>query len=118
MSEPSLRDHGRALGHRFAARLPGSRKKTKRIIRQDRPRGKVGELTTLSVCLEVFRVISNVRLANGLGAILLALVLGCARAPEAPPTAVSAAKPAATSASAAAPTTAPAAAATVPAAAA
>jgi peptide/nickel transport system substrate-binding protein len=39
---------------------------------------------------------------NGFGAILLAMVVGCARAPEAPPTAVPAAKPAQTSVPAAA----------------
>src|SRR5438094_10626680 len=61
-------------------------------------------------------VISNVRLVNGISAILLALIVGCARAPEAPPTATSApqaaAKPAPTSIPAAAPaaTSAPAAA--------
>src|SRR6266851_6013515 len=93
--------------------------KKKRIVSQDRPQGKVGELTTLFVLWRSTRVISNVRLVNCVGAILLAMVVGCARAPEAPPTAVPAAKPAATTApAAAAPTTAPAAAATAPAAAA
>src|SRR5437879_1076981 len=65
---------------------------------------------------EEFCMISKVRLVNGLGAILLALVVGCARAPEAPPTTAPApaAKPAQTTVPAAAPaaTTAPAAAAT------
>src|SRR5260370_35433458 len=64
------------------------------------------------------RVISNRRLMKGFSAILLTVVVGCSRAPEAPPTAVPAAKPAAPSAPAPAPTSAPAAAATAPAAAA
>ena len=60
-------------------------------------------------------MISNGRLINSLAAILLALVVGCARAPESPPTAAPAAKPAATTGpAAAAPTTAPPAAAAAP----
>jgi ABC-type transport system substrate-binding protein len=65
-------------------------------------------------------MISKMRLVNGFSAILLVLLVACARAPEAPPTAAPqapAAKPAQTSvpAAAPAPTSAPAAAATAPA---